>query len=261
MNYKICPLISALSLAAALLVPVTAGAQDNLRGGWDWTGEVYGWGADLGGDTTSGGRIDMPIDDILDDLEFGLMGAVFAEKGKWLLFADAFYLDLEDSDRVSASVGPIDVDVKGSFDLKGFQSTFGVGYKILERSRTTLHATGGVRFLWLDGEVEVDATESVSGSPIDRQVIREKEVGNNWDAVVGLRGFTQLNEKWYLSYYGDVGTGNSDLTWQASLAANYRMNRADLVIGYRYMDFDLDDFGPIDDLNLGGPFVGLKFAF
>ena len=54
---------------------------------------------------------------------------------------------------------------------------------------------------------------------------------------------------------------NSDFTWQAALAANYRMKSADLVIGYRYMDFDLDNFGPIDDLNLGGPFLVVKFSF
>ncbi|WP_205626536.1 hypothetical protein [Ruegeria profundi] len=236
-------------------------AQDDGLSSWDWTAEAYFWGADLGGETTSGDDINMPIDDIIDDLKFGVMGSIFAEKGDWLLFADAFYLDLGDSDDVSANIGPIDVDVRGSFDLKGFSSTFGAGYKIMQNAGTTLHAVGGVRFLWLDSEVEVNATESISGSPIDGQVITDKEVGNNWDAIIGLRGVTELNDKWYLSYYGDVGAGNSELTWQASLAANYRMARADLVFGYRYLDFDLDDFGPIDDLNLGGPFVGVKVSF
>lgn len=203
----------------------------------------------------------MPIDDILDDLKLGFMGTVAAQKGPWILFADAFYLDVGDSSDVSASLGPISVDVKGDFDLKGFSSTFGGGYKIFQGSSTTLHATGGIRFLWLDAEVEVDATESIGGTPISGQVITEKEVGNNWDAVIGLRGSTFLSDKWYLSYYGDIGTGNSDLTWQAAVAANYRMSRADLVIGYRYLDFDFDDFGPIDELNMGGPFVGVKFTF
>lgn len=248
-------------VAAAMFAPNITVAQDTGLGSWDWQAEVYFWGADLGGKTTSGDDIDMPIDDILDDLKLGFMGAVFAEKGDWLLFADAFYLDLGDSDDVTASIGPIEVDVRGSFDLKGFQSTFGAGYKIMKTAGTTLHATGGVRFLWLDAEVELDASESIGGTPISGQVIREKEAGNNWDVVVGLRGITELNDKWYLSYYGDIGTGNSDLTWQASLAANYRMKSADLVIGYRYMDFDLDNFGPIDDLNLGGPFLGVKFSF
>jgi hypothetical protein len=64
-----------------------------------------------------------------------------------------------------------------------------------------------------------------------------------------LRGTTELNDKWYLSYYVDAG--DSDITWQAALAANYRMKKADLVFGYRYLDFDLDGFGSIDELNIG----------
>ncbi|MFD0911291.1 hypothetical protein [Ruegeria arenilitoris] len=261
MNALKCLKAVCLPVAAIICAPNVTVAQDTGLGSWDWQAEVYFWGADLGGETTTGADISMPIDTIIEDLKLGFMGAIFAEKDDWLFFADAFYLDLGDSAGTSASVGPIEVDVNGSFDLKGFQSTFGAGYKIMKTAGTTLHATGGVRFLWLDGKVEVDATEAVGGSPIDGQVIRENEAGNNWDVVVGLRGITELNDKWYLSYYGDIGAGNSDLTWQASLAANYRMNRADLVIGYRYMDFDLDNFGPIDDLNLGGPFLGVKFSF
>jgi hypothetical protein len=29
------------------------------------------------------------------------------------------------------------------------------------------------------------------------------------------------------------------------------MKKADLVFGYRYLDFDLDGFGSIDELNIG----------
>lgn len=250
-----------LLVAVGIAAPSTTAAQESGLGSWDWTAEVYGWGANLGGKTTTDDRIEMSFGDIFDDLNFGAMGAVFAERGNWLLFLDAFYLDLDDSDRVSASVGPVDVDVKGSFDLKGFQSTFGAGYKIVETQNTTLFATGGIRYLYLDGKVKVDARESFLGNPIGNQVVKEKKSGGNWDAVIGLRGVTELNDKWYLSYYGDIGKGDSDLTWQATAAINYRFKKADLVLGYRYLDFDLDGFGPIDDLNLKGPFAGVKFSF
>jgi hypothetical protein len=250
-----------LPVTAVIFAPNMTIAQDAGLGSWDWQAEVYFWGADLGGETTSGADISMPIDTIIEDLKLGFMGAVFAERDDWLLFADVFYLDVGDSAETTATVDSDRVDVKGSFDLKGFQSTFGAGYRVMNTASTKLHATAGVRFLWLDGTVRVDARDATSGSPIDGQRFEEGEVGNNWDAVIGLRGVTDLNEKWYLSYYGDIGAGDSDLTWQASLAANYRMKSADLVIGYRYMDFDLDDFGPIDELNLGGPFLGLKFSF
>jgi hypothetical protein len=253
--------LRALGTVVCVSLTSAASAQDTSGESWQWGAEVYFWGADLGGETTSGDDIDMPIDDIVDDLKLGFMGTVAATKGNWLLFADAFYLDVGDGNKVTASVGLIDVDVIGAFDLKGFSSTFGAGYEIFQSSGTTVHGIGGVRFLWLDGKVEVDARESIGGTPISGQRITESEVGNNWDAIIGLRGTTELSNKWYLSYYGDVGAGGSDLTWQAALAANYRMKKADLVFGYRYLDFDLDGFGPIDELNMGGPFVGLKFSF
>ena len=56
------------------------------------------------------------------------------------------------------------------------------------------------------------------------------ESGHVWDGVVGLRGATDLNERWYITYYADVGTGDSDLTWQGLAAVNYRFSKVDAVV-------------------------------
>jgi hypothetical protein len=32
--------------------------------------------------------------------------------------------------------------------------------------------------------------------------------------VVGVKGQVRLDDRWYLPFYADVGTGDSDLTWQ-----------------------------------------------
>ena len=37
-----------------------------------------------------------------------------------------------------------------------------------------------------------------------------------------------------------------------------KMEKVNLVLGYRYMDWDFDNYGPFDDLNLSGPFAGVK---
>ena len=37
--------------------------------------------------------------------------------------------------------------------------------------------------------------------------------GHHWDGVVGLMGVKTINDKWYFDYYGDVGAGDSKLTW------------------------------------------------
>jgi hypothetical protein len=53
------------------------------------------------------------------------------------------------------------------------------------------------------------------------------------------------------------------MTWQALGAINYRFQRVDAVVGYRYLDWDFDDGDMLnfDDLNLSGPFAGVKFLF
>jgi hypothetical protein len=138
-------------------------------------------------------------------------------------------------------------------ELKAFISTLGGAYSVLETESTRLNLLAGVRYLWLDGELKFD---------ID-SLIKEKvsDSGHNWDGIVGLRGKTDLNEKRYLTYYADVGAGDSDLTWQARAAISYRFDKVDAVVGYRYLDYDFDDSQVFDDLNLGGPFAGVKFRF
>ena len=80
---------SAYLPAIVLVVSGTAvSAQDGSSDSWKWRAELYGWGASLGGRTTTGSGIDIGIDKIIDDLKFGFMGAVDARKGNWRLFAD-----------------------------------------------------------------------------------------------------------------------------------------------------------------------------
>lgn len=228
-------------------------AQEQSFGGWGFEAEVYFWGAHLGGKSTAGDNIRLSFDDILDDLEFGLMGLFIARKEKWALFADGIYLNLGDTEKAEASLGPFTFPFRARAELKGFISTFGAGYRFFDNQTTSLDLTGGVRYVWLDAKTKLK-TDFLP-------TLSESESWNNYDAVVGVRGATQLSDKWYLSYYGDVGTGNSDLTWQAAVAANYRMKNVTLSVGYRHIYWDFDDFGPFDTLTLSGAFAGVVIPF
>ena len=45
-----------------------------------------------------------------------------------------------------------------------------------------------------------------------------------WDGIVGIRGHSTLaNDKWSVPYYFDVGTGSSELTWNAMFGLAYRI--------------------------------------
>jgi hypothetical protein len=70
-----------------------------------------------------------------------------------------------------------------------------------------------------------------------------------------------LGKNWYVPYYLDVGTGESNLTWQALGGIGYRFSKVNVLAQYRYLEWDFDDDALIDDLNIQGPFVGFEFLF
>lgn len=253
-------LSSALMLTGTFPVAAAEGGDDKAEvfGGappdrWVFGGEVYLWGASVGGKTVTGDDIDVSFTDLVPKLDLGYMATLAAAKGKWTAFADLIYLDVSDDIKNTANIVGHPVRLELDAELKGFVATLGGAYAFFESGNIRLDAVLGTRYESLDLELEFDVgnflTEKVS------------ETGGTWDAIVGLRGKTDLNDKWYLTYYADIGTGESDLTWQALAAVNYRFRKVDAVLGYRYLKWDFDDRNLLDNLNLHGPFAGVKVLF
>ncbi len=70
-----------------------------------------------------------------------------------------------------------------------------------------------------------------------------------------------FSESWYLPFHLDIGTGDSDLTWQAMAGIGYRFSKIDIGAGYRYLEWELENRKVLGNLELKGPFVGIKFRF
>lgn len=244
--------LKALGFATALLGMSTGvlRAQEVDPDSWQWGVDVYFWGASIGGETTTGDDVDIGIDDLLQNFKMGFMGTLGAKKGKLSFFGDLIYLDVGNSQSMSGSLIGNPVQLDAELDLKGYISTFGVGYTVLENDATMLDLIGGGRYLELDTKIKFS-----TGLGSDRYNSSDSTL----DAVVGLRGQSQLNERWYADYYADIGTGQSDLTWQAAVGLGYRMKNFDIAFGYRYIYWNLNDFAPFDDLNFHGPYLGAKF--
>ena len=64
-----------------------------------------------------------------------------------------------------------------------------------------------------------------------------------------------------MPYYFDIGTGDSDLTWQAELALTYTFGWGDIGVAWRYLDYDLKSDSPIRDINFNGPALGAMFRW
>jgi hypothetical protein len=211
--------------------------------GWQFAAELYFWGASIGGKSASGSDIDIELDDILDSLEFAFMGAAGVRKGKWSLAVDLIYLDAEDSDAIAPGLN-------ASLELTNWVITPLVGYNLVDTEGIRLDILGGARYLYIKTDLGVE--------PLG---LRAEDSGSNWDAIIGSRGVVDLAEKWYLFGYLDIGTGESDLTWQAFGGVGYRFKYFDLVAAYRYLRWDFDDNQALDDLYLHGPVFGIRFAF
>lgn len=250
------------AMVAATAMPVAAAQEGDEQTAvfgaappdhWVYGAEIYLWGAGVAGKTARGDDIDISFSDIIDNLDLAFMGTLAAARDKYTLFGDFIYLNISHDDKTTANIIGNPIKAKVEVKLKTFISTFGGAYSFLQTDSTRLNVLGGARYLGLDGSLKYDI-ENLAKNKVSNS-------DDNWDAIIGLRGKTNLNEKWYLNYYADVGTGDSDLTWQAVAAVNYRFRRVDAAFGYRYLDYEFDDSDVIDNLNMGGPFAGIKFRF
>jgi len=243
-----------VAVATLMLCGTSALAQDLSYDSWKFTGSVYGWGAGIGGEAVTGADIDISFSDIIDNLDFAIMGGLKAERGPWTLFSDVVYLNMSADENADLPLGPVTIPVDVSVDMKSVIGTAGVGYQIYQQPGTKISAFGGARMLWIELEGDVSGRLLSFDGKFD---------STNWDAIVGIMGETQINDKWYANYYADVGTGESNYTYQALAGLNYKLSKADLFFGYRYTKWDWDkgDFGPFSDLDTSGPYAGVKFRF
>jgi hypothetical protein len=223
---------------------------------WKFGLVIYGWLPDVSGDlkyTPSDGDDDINVDasKIIDNLKMTFMGSFEARKGKWSGFTDVTYLNLSGSESKSVPIGG-GMTADASLDLKAWVWTLGGAYTAWRKEKSYLDLLAGARILSMDTEV------ALTGLPRDRQ---QSEDINLWDGIVGAKGSLALNDRWFLPYYLDVGTGNSDLTWQAAVGIGHAFKWGDIRLKYRHLEYDQDSDKLLQDVAFGGPQLGVGFRF
>ncbi len=119
----------------------------------------------------------------------------------------------------------------------------------MESDQWNLDLLVGARYLYMKSQITLPIVE-VSDSD------------TNWNGIIGMKGSYKLNEKWYMPFTLDVGSGDSDITYQALAGVGYKYENFDLLVGYRYLKWEFDDaFVGFRDLDLSGPIIGAKFRF
>ncbi|MBN9671251.1 hypothetical protein [Roseibium aggregatum] len=219
-----------------------------------WTFKVtpYLWAASLNAETRAGDSLELPFRDVLKNLNIALMATAALEKGRFGFYSDLVYMHLEGSESTTANLVNGPLNARLDVTMQSFITTNSLGYAFVETPSTEIAGFGGFRYLWLKTDLDFSLGGFSASASTDGQVI---------DAVAGLRGETRLADRWSVVYYGDIGTGQSDLTWQLYGAVGYDMKYLDLFAGYRYMGWRFDDVANLDSLDVHGPVIGARFRF
>lgn len=271
----------ALAIAAIGLLPMTALAQstpDWDSGRWRVAASLYGYLPSIGGSVVfpAGGAstlqaagdssINIDADKILDNLKFTFMGSLDVHNGRWGLFNDVLYLDLGNSKSQTRdfSIGgalPATATADLSFDLKGLIWTVAGEYRVASSPQWTMDVLAGARLIDLKPKVNWSLYGDVGAFPARNGSAEVSK--KNWDGIVGLKGRYAFGESraWNVPFYVDVGTGESDLTWQAAIGLGYSFGWGDVVAMYRYLKYEFSSTQPVADMDFSGPMVGVTFRW
>ena len=261
-----------LAFAAVLLSPLIASAQSSEQ--WQYTATINGYLPTIGGKSkfpvdSSGSSVNLDAETILENLKFTFMGSLDIHNGRWGGFTDVLYLDLggrksQSRDFTIGDTGiPAGTTADLDYDLKGFVWTLAGEYRLESAPDLKMDALLGARYFALKPKLGYSITGNLgpissagrSGSAeIDEDV---------WDAIIGVKGRYTFGEsrKWSVPFYLDVGTGQSDLTWQAAVGVGYAFQWGEVSALWRYLDYKFKSSSKIEDMNFNGPQIGLTFRW
>lgn len=262
--------LAAAGCLMAGAMPIAAHAESGDE--WKFDATIYGWlpAIDINTRYPSGGSsITVSESDILDALNFTFMGAMNARKGRWGIGTDVIYLDLGSSAKRSRQFEidgqplPVGVTAKASLDLTGWLWTTAGFYRAVEKKNYSLDLLAGARMLDLSNTLKWNLSGDLGDPPVISREGRSKASGTLWDGIVGLRGRASFGEddRWFIPYYVDVGTGDSDLTWQGIIGAGYAFDWGDVQAVWRYLDYDMPSNDSIESSNFNGAAIGVTFHF
>jgi len=169
------------------------------------------------------------------------------------LMVDGIYLGMSADQSVTVDL-PLNktLTVGSRQDLTAWLVSGYAGYNMIDNAQGRLDVMAGVRYFSLELDVDLFVNN------------RNKNVSPSsefTDALVGVKGYINLSENWYLPYLFDIGAGDSDLTYQAEASIGYRFDWGNILATYRYVHYEADGEKLVKDFDMYGPKIGVSFNF
>ncbi len=237
--------ISKLAVTMALLQGLSGFvlAADTPTDEWAFSASpLFLWGMNIDGDATIGDAtapLNLDFNNgILENIDVVFTFHFEARKGKWSIFSEVQYVDLNPSAEISQQNPP--ASAKNDITFKDTLFEVGGGYAFYESAKTRLELVGGARYNRQELEINVDLDPPGPPNPIP---VNKNNDEDWWQGFAGGRLFYALTENWTFAARTDYGYADSDNTvWNASFFFDYRFNDwGSVLAGYKYMDFDYDN--------------------
>ncbi len=273
---------AAATVALGLLGAAPSFAQNsnlsNSTSDWRFNGTLYLWGAGISGETVfpppaNGSGVSTSIDakDILRALNMVFMGAIEGRKDRYGFLFDYVYLNFsvdKSAFRDFSLTGPIgiiqipaDVSAQARFGVKGNAFNLAGTYTYIDTNRYLLQSLAGVRYLKIDNTFSYQLTGNIGQLPPAAIKGSFSADPHKWDAIIGAKGQWRISDtNWTVPYYVDVGTGQSDFTWQALAGVGYRFDWGAVSLVYRHLDYRFSN-EPAKNLRFSGPAGAVTFRW
>jgi hypothetical protein len=273
--------LSTSLIASAASVDAATGADGGnpLDGNWHFTLTPYLWLPNFNGtadvrlpgafDRLSGAVEELRLDaevgpnDYLENLQFALMLTGEARKGRWSALTDFIYVDFGDQKTHARNLtGPrgrvVDtVDRELETSLSSTVWTLAGAYTVAYAPSWHVDVLAGFRYLGMDSELKWAIRGSRDFLDSAGRVSQDK---SQWDGIVGVKGQVRLGDgHWFVPYYADIGTGDSNWTWQALVGVGYAFDWGDLSLSIRSLSYDFEKDNA--DLRMTGPALGVSFRW
>ena len=269
------------AISLATVAPATAAeglpGASRFDGQWHFSLTPYAWlptiynSASLTGPFGISGGVDSAMhttpNDYLDDLSFAFMIAGEARKGDWSVFTDYIYMKLKAQDTSVRTVrGPGGAvlpvaDLGATMDLKSDVWTLAGSYTAWRRDASHLDVFAGTRYLYMNQTLDWSISGAAGLLPGRQRTLSASM--NKWDVIAGVKGEVSLSDddRVFMPYYLDIGSGSDNTTWQAMIALGYRYGWGDVTLALRNLSYDFTGRGEGIDTRFTGLALGATFHF